>query len=125
VTELTNAGAAISPSGGYTGGGLSLPQEIALDGGGNVWITNYNARVSEFSNSGVAISPSTGYTSSAMANTAGVAIDGSGNVWISNGVSSTSLTELIGAAVPVITPIVAGLPITPTLNGTSSLATRP
>jgi len=53
-----------------------------------------------------------------------VAIDGSGNVWVTC-YGSASVTELIGAAAPVITPIAAGLPTTPTVNGTSSLGTRP
>ena len=54
----------------------------------------------------------------------GIAIDGSGNVWITCYGGST-VTELIGAAAPVITPISAGLPTVPTVNGTSNLGTRP
>ncbi len=37
-----------------------------------------------------------------------VAIDGSGDVWVAN-TGYTSVTELIGAAAPVVTPIVANL----------------
>ena len=109
VSELSSSGTAISPSGGYTGGGLSLPQFIAIDGAGNAWITNYNAALAEFSNSGTAITPTTGYLSPSMLNPVGVAIDPSGNVWVTNGDYSTSLTEFIGAAVPVVTPLVAAV----------------
>ena len=38
----------------------------------------------------------------------GIAIDGSGNVWVSN-LQGNSLTEIVGAATPVVTPIVANL----------------
>jgi hypothetical protein len=36
----------------------------------------------------------------------GVAIDGSGNVWVT-GFSNTTLIELVGAAAPVSTPVLA------------------
>jgi len=39
---------------------------------------------------------------------AGMAIDGSGNIWISN-YYLESLVEVVGAAAPVVTPIVANL----------------
>jgi hypothetical protein len=53
-----------------------------------------------------------------------IAIDGSGNVWSTSG-GLPGLFELVGAAVPVITPICAGLPANRTGNGTSNLGTRP
>jgi streptogramin lyase len=109
----------------YTGGGLSRPQGVAIDGGGNVWVANRNGNsVSEFSNSGTPISPAAGFAVNYFLSPAGIAIDGSGNVWVTN-LSNGSVTQVVGAAVPVITPIAAGLPATPTLNGTSSLGTRP
>ena len=49
-----------------------------------------------------------------------IAIDCSGNVWTTNAGTVGSLTELIGAATPVVTPLVANL-ITPY----SSPASRP
>jgi hypothetical protein len=51
-------------------------------------------------------------------------VDGSGNVWVAN-YGYYSVTEIVGAAAPVITPIAAGLPATPTADGSSSLGTRP
>jgi hypothetical protein len=53
-----------------------------------------------------------------------VAIDSAGNAWVANA-TGNSLTEIIGVATPVITPIAAGLPVVPTPDGTSSLGTRP
>jgi sugar lactone lactonase YvrE len=124
ITEFASSGTPASGS-PYTGGGLNEPIGIAIDGSGNVWATNSGDNsISEFSNSGSAITPSAGYLGGSLNTPYGVAIDGSGNVWIANS-GGSSVTEFIGAATPVITPIMAGLPATPTLNGTSNLGTRP
>ena len=122
VTKLSSSGGAL---GTYTGGGIKGPYGIAIDGAGAAWIANFNNRsVSEISNSGIVISGSNGYMGGQMDDPYGIAIDGSGNVWITCYGGST-VTELIGAAAPVITPISAGLPTVPTVNGTSNLGTRP
>ena len=106
-------------------GGLSRPMGVAIDGGGNAWVAHRNGNsVSEFSNSGTAISPTAGYAANYFLSPAGIGIVGSDNVWVTS-LSSGSVTEAIGAAVPVITPIAAGLQATPTLNGTSDLGARP
>jgi hypothetical protein len=128
LAELSNSGVAISPPGGYTGGGNFVrPGGIAIDGSGNAWATGNG--VAEFSSSGAAISPSTGYLADGMSLPVGIAIDGSGDVWITNSFyeqgGRSSVTEFIGAATPVITPICAGLPATPTTDGSSNLGTRP
>jgi hypothetical protein len=126
--ELSNSGSLLSPSGGYTTAGIKQPYYgVALDGAGNVWTANNNGSVSELTNSGTALSPTTGYTGGQQAFDWGIAIDGSGDTWVANynNGSGGSITELIGSATPVITPICAGLPVTPTSNGTSSLGTRP
>jgi len=132
--------------GNYTGGGLNGPAYIAIDGAGNAWVSNHGGTsVSEFSGAGatlspdfeyssasVAISGSNGFTGGSINAPYGIAIDSSGNVWIANGGNST-ITELIGAAAPVITPLGDGLYefyITPTAggpnyNGSSYLGMRP
>ena len=83
---------------------------IAVDGSGNVWIANYggNSAVSEFSSSGVAISPATGYQGGGPSYPDGIAVDGSGNVWLSGGVNA-NVTEFIGGAAPVVTPLAVGV----------------
>ena len=101
-----------------TGGGLSWPWGVAIDGAGNIWLSNsYNsyAAVSEFSSSGEAISPSSGYIlPGAQGSPIGIGIDGAGNVWMANSDyliygASGSVSEYVGAASPVVTPIVANL----------------
>jgi hypothetical protein len=120
VRVLSDTGTAV---GTYTGGGLGLSQAIAMDGAGNAWIANRVSSVSlpgllsEFSNSGTALTSSTGFTTATMINPTGIAVDLSGDAWVSNAGNST-VTEFIGAAVPVTTPLAYGAQI-------GSLGTRP
>lgn len=115
VTEMSNTGAAISPSGGYTAGGIDSPRAIAVDGAGQVWVANTGtSNVMELSSSGSAISPDLGYTGGNLNDPYGIAIDASGNVWTANlftstGVGTGSVTQLIGAAAPVVTPLSVGV----------------
>jgi len=135
LSEFSNAGVASSTS--FTGaGGLGNAYGISIDGAGNIWLNNYNANtVTEFSNSGTALSPAAGFTGGGTAGANmndpyDIAVDGSGNVWVINSAASpnSSLSEFVGAAAPVITPVSAGLTYNPannTGNGASSLGTRP
>ncbi|MBB5064180.1 NHL repeat-containing protein [Granulicella mallensis] len=125
VTKFSNTGAFLSGTGGDTGGGLSFPEAIAIDGSGNAWVANSGGNsVIELSSAGTALSGTKGYTGGGLSFPEAIAIDGSGNAWVTN-LDSDLVTEMIGIATPVITPIVAGLPATPTAKGTSNLGTRP
>jgi hypothetical protein len=129
LTELAYAGRGSYSTNNFTGGGLNSPRYTAIDGGGNVWIANSNTTTisgttyvsaSEFSNNGVALSPASSTSSPggfSVVTTAsspyprGIAVDPSGNVWMTGCGLSTSCTsssfvmELVGAAVPVVTPL--------------------
>jgi hypothetical protein len=104
------------------------PNSIAIDGSGNVWIAA-SFGVAEFSSAGIALSPPVyGYDSvyGGGIQPGAIAIDGSGDVWATNYYyPGNEVYELIGVATPVITPICAGLPATPTADGSSKLGTRP
>jgi len=104
VTALTSSGSVVSS---YGGGGLSTPENLIVDGLGNIWVADEGGnQVSEFSNSGSTISPSTGFTGGGMSKPYGIAVDGSGNVWVTNNASgSNSITEIVGAAAPLVTPL--------------------
>jgi PKD repeat protein len=127
ITKLSNSGSLLSgPSGFAIPPTLNSPDGIAIDGAGNAWALN-DYSVVEFSSSGVILSAPYGYaiaTPIMGSEGGGVAIDGSGNVWAVTRESFT-VTEIVGVATPVITPIAAGLPATPTANGSSKLGTRP
>ena len=109
LIELNSSGVALSGGSGFTGGGLSAPRGVAVDGSGNLWVANdIGNDVSEFSSSGAAITGSSGYQGGGLDAPFGIAIDASGNVWLSSYTGNT-LTQFVGAATPVVTPLVANL----------------
>jgi hypothetical protein len=84
VTELSNTGMAISPSGGYTINGLG-PDSIAIDGSGNAWIGNYGSRsLTKLSGTGLILPGPSGYTGILPNFPSAIAIDSSGNAWIAD-----------------------------------------
>ncbi len=110
ITEFHADGSIASPDpDGFTGGGLANPYGIAIDGTGNVWTANNGGNsnsISEFNSSGVAISGANGYVGTGLF-PYGIAIDPSGNVWVANKDTSAPLTQFVGAAAPVVTPLAA------------------
>jgi len=76
----------------YSGGGLSAPQGIAVDGSGNVWLANTASgsnSVTELSNLGAVVAGSPFDPSSSLKSPSGIAVDETGNVWVaSNGNNS-------------------------------------
>jgi hypothetical protein len=95
---------------------------VAIDGGNNVWFTapltdngsSSSNAIFELNNSGTNISGPNGYIPITIPigvngqNTPNaIAVDGSGNVWW-NTLGDTTLRELIGAALPVATPLAYG-----------------
>jgi hypothetical protein len=89
---------------------------VAIDGAGNSWSSMQNAAcssssvcigVAETSGAGMQLSGpgySIGNNGGGDATANATAIDGSGNVWILNKFAE-SVTELVGAAAPVVTPL--------------------
>ncbi len=105
------AGVTASGSGALYGSssqGLSTPTWIAIDGSNNLWVTNNgnSYALAEFNDSGTVISPATGYQSGNLNTPSWIAIDASGDVWVPNK-GANSVTELIGAATPTVTPLSA------------------
>lgn len=81
----------------FTGGGLTIPWGITVDGNDNVWVANFGKkRLSQFCglrpatcppgiDTGDPISPDgTGYGFDGLVRSTGLAIDPSGNVWVTN-----------------------------------------
>jgi len=107
VSKLASSGT--SGSNFTLGTTNALLDAIAIDGAGNAWITD-NASgsndntVFELNNSGTNLSGSTGYLPGSANYPDALAVDGSGNVWFTSQNTGT-VYELVGAAVPVVTPI--------------------
>ncbi len=115
VTEFASNGTAVSPSSGYQAAGIDSPDAIAIDGDGHVWVAclgvlgfDVQSSVVELASDGSLLSPSTGYQGGSLRSPFGIAIDGSGNVWTANPYDST-VTQLIGVATPVVTPLSVGV----------------
>jgi streptogramin lyase len=114
ISKLSSNGTPLSGS-GFTNNAMSNPYALAIDGSGNVWIANgYDYEgdnsVLELSPSGT-LSMSINHTNSAREYLNGpqsIAVDSAGNVWFSDGDTNT-VTEFLGVATPVVTPLAANL----------------
>ncbi|MGO9336289.1 MAG: hypothetical protein ACLPY1_02155 [Terracidiphilus sp.] len=127
VSELSAQGAALSPfatgktkskAGGFTGGGLRLPQQIAIDPYGNAWVLSISNTLTELAPSGAALSPSSGFSGAGNpADTgAGIAIDGTGNVWVADSGTPGDVAEYlgyVGESTSGGTGLPAGTPLSP------------
>lgn len=94
-----------------TGATLQYPAAIAVDGAGSVWVASYRGNVlTQLAGSGAAspeamVSPAAGWAGDAgLDQPFALAMDGSGDVWVTNFAAGT-VTELIGVAGPVKTPL--------------------
>jgi len=115
ITRIaSNGGTSTSFTGGGVNGAYGGAYGIAIDGAGNVWTANLGVdqpadgnyiggSISEFDKNGNALSPANGFQYG-LQNPDSIAIDGSGNVWVVDNGDGT-LTELVGAATPVVTPL--------------------
>jgi streptogramin lyase len=125
VTRISHVGQILSGQSGYAGGGLATPYAVSIDGAGNAWVDSQNPfNVSGITDTDVQVSGPGGYANGTLNLPFGIATDGSGDTWVANNGNNT-VTEFIGLTSPVVTPIAAGLPATPTANGTSNLGTHP
>jgi hypothetical protein len=100
VAEFAKSG---TLTGTYPGAGISSPAGLAISGA-YVWIANANNTLSLLQSDGTAVSPAGGFSGGGLNVPAALAIDGSGNVWVANS-GDSSLTEFLGAADPVVTPL--------------------
>lgn len=106
VSEFDSSGTAKSGSPFSSGDINGAASAIAIDGNGNVWAAGQESFL-EYDSSGTPITGSNGYQPG-LFGMQGIAIDPSGNVWATS-FSQGTLTELVGAAAPVVTPILANL----------------
>ncbi len=110
VAQINAGGQVVSF--GYTAGGLYNPAGVAIDGSGNVWVSNNHGNSitelagAQSSSPGKGLSPQAGYgVDAGLSAMYGIAVDASGNVWVNNS-GADALTDFIGIAAPVKTPLV-------------------
>jgi hypothetical protein len=147
VDEFSNSGTHLSPVGGWPQNVTTAPEAVIIDGLGRAWVSNVAldangsilatpgyGSVTAFSPIGTLISnvstPTSagnflGYTAAGTITqlplATGMKIDPSGNLWITGGNrlgKPQAVTELIGIAAPVITPLSVA-------SSTGKLGTRP
>jgi hypothetical protein len=119
VTEYFSGTGANSTTQIFTGANFYQSFGAAVDGNGNIWVTNrLNAGLGGTAGApgsstlielngttGAAISPSTNYTLGGILDDClNLAIDPSGDIWMTN-FTGNQLVEVIGAAGPVTTPL--------------------
>jgi hypothetical protein len=132
LTELSNLGAPISPfttgrtlasAGGFKGGGMNHPKQIAIDQQGNAWTLNGDSSLSEFAFTGEAITGSPFSGGGTMAGN-GLAIDGSGFIWVTDSGTPGDVAQYAGYNAEVDgKPVANGTPVSPSggyVHGISS-----
>ncbi len=105
ISTFTDAGALLST---YTAGGVSNATALAIDGVGNVFLTNYAGTISALTNSGAALFSSPIAGAAAISTPTAISIDSSGSLWIASA-GNHSVVEILGVAAPVVTPTVEGV----------------
>jgi hypothetical protein len=119
MTKLSANGTPVSPGAGWSNGGLSYPQGVAVDQKGNVWIANSYGPESAPDQGDVVVYPG-GDPTKAITITGGglnhpfsIQIDGRGNAWVTNaglggaklvGTRAAPLIGKFGGSVTVIGP---------------------
>jgi len=91
VSEFSNSGTALSPSGGFSA--QAQRAAAAIDASNDVWLANSGISITEFSSTGAMLSPSGGFPLSTSAATLDIAIDSNGTVWITTDRGTLSFTH--------------------------------
>jgi hypothetical protein len=99
--EGVTTGQPISPSGGFTGGGLTGGEGMATDASSDAWIANVSGAVCEFDLNGNPLSGTNGITGGGLSfPTTYTTIDPVGNAWTTN-IGNSSVTELNSSWTPI------------------------
>jgi hypothetical protein len=111
LAQLTGTGTSYAPNAAWPSVTAGTPASVASDGSQNVWaIDHANNALFAFGAAQQTISPTTGMLKSAtyLGSGRSIIVDQSGNIWISLD-NANSITEIVGAAVPVYQPVATAL----------------
>lgn len=122
LSEFTNSGTAISTSSGYPVSTRGYFNILAMDGAGTAWGAvcgplcvgqGSTDSISHTAADGTLLN-SPGFLNPTLASPQAIAIDPSGNLWVGNAGNGTAgstgtVTELVGVAAPVKTPLQSAL----------------
>jgi hypothetical protein len=110
VSEFTANGTPLSPSTGFTNGGISAPQGIAIDRQGNVWIANHVGNsITEYPGGNPSAAKVFLSASGALSKPFAIAIDSRGTKWVTVNAISNTLPGMVtridasGNVLPAIT----------------------
>jgi hypothetical protein len=115
LTLYQGIGTTYTQTTGWPVTGLSTPAAVASDGAQNAWtVNNGSSSVFEIGIGKQQLSPAAGFQKSStyLGSARSLAIDSSGNVWIGLD-NANSITEIVGAAVPVVQPFSDALKAVP------------
>ena len=113
ITKISNTGTLITPAGPQAS--IANAYLLAIDGAGGAWYANCRAACGANTTSpdnlthllasqAQATGTADGYQDTNLSRVGTAAIDSGGNVWVTNNGNGT-LTEFIGVAAPVVTPL--------------------
>jgi streptogramin lyase len=109
INKVTTTGTVTSVA-PYQGPLLTTPTGIALDSAGHAWAVNNSTNALVELNNDGSLAASNGFSIPSTAGSFSIALDSSGDIWIPNSSGSgTSVTEIIGLAAPVVTPLAGNL----------------
>jgi hypothetical protein len=111
LSQLTGTGTSYALNPSWPSVAAGTPASVASDGAQNVWaIDHANNALFAFGAGQQTISPTTGMLKSAtyLGSGRSIIVDQSGNVWIGLD-GANSITEIVGAAVPVYQPVATAL----------------
>lgn len=122
LSAFNNNGSVATGSPYSLGTAVTYNNILAVDGAGSVWTAGCGPQclgrgtdnISHVSNNGTLLSPPSGFLDSNLKAPQAVAVDASGNLWVGNSAGQANavpgtVTQFLGVAAPVKTPIQAAL----------------
>ena len=105
LTKFNNTGAT---AGTYSGNGTAAATALAIDGSGNVFVSNGNGTINAVNNAGTSPFGTPIAAAAGISSPSAISIDTAGSLWVASA-GDGSVVEIIGVVAPVTTPTVAAV----------------